>query len=78
MQRPRVGRIYQGRFWATTSKHIPVARQQILTNAIVGLQQWNNGVYCVVCGEMLYAGQLVKSEFVQESVKRGLELEAQE
>jgi hypothetical protein len=51
MQRPRDGRIYQGRFWATVrltrsretnSRTTPFARQQIPNNATVGLQEWEN------------------------------------
>jgi hypothetical protein len=34
-------------------KHIPVARQQILNNAAVGLQQWKSCVVYVVHVEML-------------------------
>jgi hypothetical protein len=34
------------------SKHVLVARQQILNNAIVGLQQWKSSVFYVVRAEM--------------------------
>jgi hypothetical protein len=30
------------------AKHVPIARQQILNNATVRLQQWNNDVLYVV------------------------------
>jgi hypothetical protein len=43
------------------NKHVPVAMQQILNNAIVGLQQWKICVFYVVIAEMLRA-------------RRGLEL----
>jgi hypothetical protein len=35
------------------SKHVPVARQQILNNVTVGLQQWKSYVFYVVRTEML-------------------------
>jgi hypothetical protein len=34
-------------------KHVPVARQQILNNATVGLQRYMSCVFYVVCAEML-------------------------
>jgi hypothetical protein len=34
-------------------KHVPVARQQILNNATVTLQQWKMCVFCVVRAERL-------------------------
>jgi hypothetical protein len=34
-------------------KHIPVAKQQILNNAVVGLQQWKSCVFYVVRAERL-------------------------
>jgi hypothetical protein len=34
-------------------KHVPVARQQILNNATVGLQQWKSCVFYVVRAERL-------------------------
>jgi hypothetical protein len=34
-------------------KHVPVAKQQIISNAEVGLQQWKQGVFYVVGSEML-------------------------
>jgi hypothetical protein len=34
-------------------KHVPIARQQILNNATVGLQQWNRRVFYVVSAERL-------------------------
>jgi hypothetical protein len=34
-------------------KHVPFARQQILNNATVGLQQWKSYVFYVVRTEML-------------------------
>jgi hypothetical protein len=33
--------------------HVPVASQQILNNATVGLKQWELGVFYVVRAEML-------------------------
>jgi hypothetical protein len=33
-----------------SGKHVPIARQQILKNATVGLQQWKS---CVFCGPFL-------------------------
>jgi hypothetical protein len=33
------------------SKHVPVARQQILNNAVVELQQWKSRVFYVVRAE---------------------------
>jgi hypothetical protein len=35
------------------SKRVPVAKQQMLNNATVGLQQWNSYVLYVVRAEML-------------------------
>jgi hypothetical protein len=34
-------------------KHVPVARQQILNKATVGLQEWKSCVFYVVRAEML-------------------------
>jgi hypothetical protein len=34
-------------------KHFSVARQQILNNAAVGIQQWKSCVFYVVCAEIL-------------------------
>jgi hypothetical protein len=34
-------------------KHIPVARQEIINNATVGLQQWMSCVFYVVIADML-------------------------
>jgi hypothetical protein len=34
-------------------KHVPIARQQILNNASVGLQQWKSCVFYMVGAEML-------------------------
>jgi hypothetical protein len=61
------------------SKHVPIARQQILNNATVGLQQWRSSVFCMVHVERLKGRQgleLSQLSFnsVRESVKRGLEL----
>jgi hypothetical protein len=36
-------------------KHVPVARQQIINNATVELQQWKSCVFYVVRAEMLQA-----------------------
>jgi hypothetical protein len=35
------------------SKYVPVARQQIINNATVGLQQWKSCVFYVVRAEKL-------------------------
>jgi hypothetical protein len=60
------------------SKCVPVAKQQILDNATVGLQ-WKS---CFLCGpshDIISKGQgQLRVSSVQESVKRGLELEAEE
>jgi hypothetical protein len=40
--------------WQQLSKHVPVAKQQILNNSTVGLQQYKEGVFYAVCSEMLY------------------------
>jgi hypothetical protein len=45
-------------------KHVPVARQHIINNATVGLQQWKSCVFCVVRAEMLYARDTVSEESV--------------
>jgi hypothetical protein len=52
MQRPRDGytRAILGNGFG---KHIPVARQQILNNVIVGLQQWKIFVFYVVHAEVI-------------------------
>jgi hypothetical protein len=46
-----------GYTWAVSrqqfGKHVPVARQQILNTATVGLQQWKGCVFHVVCAERL-------------------------
>jgi hypothetical protein len=34
-------------------KHVPVASEQIVNNATVGLQQWKKCVFCMVRAEML-------------------------
>jgi hypothetical protein len=34
-------------------KHVPAARQQIINNAAVGLQQWKSRFFYVVRAEML-------------------------
>jgi hypothetical protein len=60
-------------------KHVPVARHQVLNNATVGLQQWKNCFLPSPCRDVISKGQdqsLVSS--VRESVKRGLEPEAEE
>jgi hypothetical protein len=56
-------------------KHFPVARQHILNNATVGLQQWKNCVstWSVPRSYKQRARSVVNS--VRESVKRGLEAE---
>jgi hypothetical protein len=41
-------------------KHVPVARQQILNNATVRLQQWKSCVFYMVNVEMLQARDKVK------------------
>jgi hypothetical protein len=33
--------------------NVPIARQQILNNATVGLQQWRSCVFYVICAEVL-------------------------
>jgi hypothetical protein len=40
-------------FGQRLGKQIPVARQQILNNATVGLQQWKSCVFYVIRAEML-------------------------
>jgi hypothetical protein len=60
-------------------KHVPIARQHILNNATVGVQQWRSCVFYVVRAENLQARDnvsLVSS--IWESVKGGLEPEAEE
>jgi hypothetical protein len=49
MQRPRDGRMYQGRL----GKHVPVGKQQNLNNATARLQQWKTCAFYVVRAEML-------------------------
>jgi hypothetical protein len=57
------------------SKHVPIARQQILNSTIVGLQQWK---ICVLALTLALSLVQLRVSSVQESVKRGLELEAGE
>jgi hypothetical protein len=60
-------------------KHVPVARQQILNNAVVGLQQWKICFLCGPCRDVIGNGQgQLRVSSVQESVKRGLEPEEEE
>jgi hypothetical protein len=55
-------------------KHVPVARQQTLNNATVGLQHWKICVLYVVRAQILQARDKVSLlRSAQESVKRGLE-----
>jgi hypothetical protein len=55
-------------------KHVPVARQQILNNATVGLQQWKRGVSTwSVPRSYIEDNWGVPVSSVRESVKRGLE-----
>jgi hypothetical protein len=44
-------------------KHVPVARQHILNNAIVGSQQWNSCFLCVPCQDVIRKGQGQFSQF---------------
>jgi hypothetical protein len=62
-------------------KQVPVARQQILNKATIGLQRWKSCVSYVVHAKMLQARDkvsLVQFSSVPESVKRGLQPEAEE
>jgi hypothetical protein len=53
MQRPRDGWVYKSVSGQRLSKHVLTARQQILNNATVLLQQWNRLVIYVVRAERL-------------------------
>jgi hypothetical protein len=69
--------------WQRLSEHVPVAIEQILNNAIVGLQQWQSRVFYVLITEMLQARRgldlsQLRPSSVRESVKRGLEPDTEE
>jgi hypothetical protein len=59
-------------------KHVPVARQQILNNATVRLQQWVLFSTWSVPRCYKQGTRSVESEFCSEYVKRGIKPEAEE
>jgi hypothetical protein len=62
------------------SKRFPVARQQILNNVAIVLQQWNRGVFYVGPAEVLYVrDKVISVQFIsqRESMRRGLEPRAE-
>jgi hypothetical protein len=60
------------------SKHVPIARQQNLNNARVGLQQWKSCFLCGLWPDIISKGQGQLFSSVRESVRRGPEPEAEE
>jgi hypothetical protein len=71
MQRPRDGRIYQGRFWATARQKRSRGNRQERNNRRAVFSMW----FVPRCYKQ---GTRLELSSVQESVKRGLEVEAEE
>jgi hypothetical protein len=78
MQRLRHRRTYQCRSGQRLGKHVPVARQQIPSNATVGLQEWKICIFYVVRAEMIKARDRVSLvSSIRQFMKRGLESETE-